>query len=49
MSETPMGLDQAEEFLAEQISDEALEIAASAAISGAYTQFAFCTFSGCPA
>ncbi len=49
MSGTPIGLDQTEEILTDQISDEALETAASAAISGVYTQFAFCTFSGCPA
>jgi len=31
-----------------EISDEALEAAAFAGISGVYTQMGLCTFSGCP-
>jgi hypothetical protein len=38
-----------DEIISYEISDEALEIAAVAGNSGAYTQFAFCTYSGCPA
>jgi hypothetical protein len=41
--------EQAEdEFMSVDISDEALEAAAFAGNSGAYTQLGLCTFAGCP-
>jgi hypothetical protein len=37
-----------DEIISAEISDEALEAAALAGNSGAYTQLGLCTFSGCP-
>jgi hypothetical protein len=38
-----------DQIFSNEVSDEALEAAAFAGDSGAYTEFAFCTMHGCPA
>lgn len=48
---TMSGIDdeQAEtSIISTEISDEALEAAASAGAAGIYAQIAWCTFGGCP-
>jgi hypothetical protein len=37
-----------DEIISSEISDESLEAAAFIQNLGVYTQFAFCTYSGCP-